>query len=107
MANGEGRISFPKWALAVLLLICFCPGGDMDRVCAAGARGTFIALVTNEAGIKVEYYVSRETSRVDTCKSLYYNDATGRWRLDSSGMILRERYSKFYPRLNETWLLPK
>lgn len=94
-------------ALAILLMLFACPGGEMDQACAAQTRSSFELLVTNEAGIKVEYYVSRGTLKIDTCKALYYSDASGCWRLDSNGIVLREKWSKQFPRIKETWLLTK
>jgi len=98
---------FSLIALAILFLLFACPGGDMDRVCAAQSKGKFEVLVTNEAGIRVEYLIALGVKKIDTCATLYYNDATGCWRLDSGGIVLREKYSRFYPRLKETWLLTK
>jgi len=94
-------------ALAALFLLFACPGGDMDQACATQNKGTFEVVVTNEAGIRVEYLIALGVKKIDTCATLYYNDATGCWRLDSGGIVLREKYSRFYPRLKETWLLTK
>jgi hypothetical protein len=100
-----GRFSLIVLSI-VFILFCFCPGGEMDQACAAQSSG-FQLIVDNKDGIVVKYYTAAKALKMDTCFAIYYNDATDCWRLDSNGIVLREKWSKQFPRIKETWLLSK
>jgi predicted RNA-binding Zn ribbon-like protein len=53
------------------------------------------------------YYEKPGVKKMKTCTMLFYDDSRDMWRLDSSGLVLREKWSKYYPRIKEVWTVNK
>jgi len=105
MTEAMRIFSWFSWiCLAGLAILCACPGEGMDSAAYAQSVKSNWQLIIFD-NMRVTYYEKPHVQKDEICTMLFYDDSRDMWRLDSNGLVLREKWSKFYPRIKECWLI--